>query len=64
VVDSGIWRAKVSPEMFLMKTCIVGSGSVEDAREETGESEESDETLLDRMMAVDVMMRSVQRNVN
>lgn len=33
--------------MFLTKTCIVGSGSADEAREET---EDKDEMLLERML--------------
>jgi hypothetical protein len=33
--------------MFLMKTCMVGSGSIDDAREEMDDSEEM---LLERIM--------------
>ena len=36
--------------MFLMKTCIVGSGSAEDAREETGDRDDKEEMLLERML--------------
>jgi len=40
----------LSPVMFLMKTCMVGSGSADEARDETGERDDMEETLLERMM--------------
>jgi len=40
----------LSPVMFLMKTCMVGSGSADEAREDTGESDDMEEMLLERMM--------------
>lgn len=36
--------------MFLMKTCMVGSGSIEEEREVMEDSEDSDVTLLERIM--------------
>lgn len=50
VVDSGTSRANVSPAKFFMKTCIVDSGSTDDARDDTGESEQSEAVLLERML--------------
>lgn len=46
----------LSPDMFLIKTCMVGSGSAEVEREETEESDESDETLLERILAAGVAL--------
>ena len=43
----------LSPERFLTKICIVSSGSAEGAREEV---EETLEMLLERMMAVGVVV--------
>ena len=39
----------LSPAMFLMKTCIVDSGSADDERDER---DEMDEMLLERMAAI------------
>jgi len=48
--------------MFLMKTCIVGSGSAEEEREEMGESEDSDdEMLLERMMPCRMVLSESRR---
>ena len=52
----------LSPAMFLMKTCIVGSGSAEEEREEMGESEDSDdEMLLERMIPCGVLLSERRR---
>jgi hypothetical protein len=46
----------LSPDTFLMKICMFGSGSAEEAREEM---EEMEEMLLERMMAVVVWLMAV-----
>lgn len=42
----------LSPVMSLMKTCIVDSGSTDEEREETGERDDKEEILLERMVVV------------
>lgn len=42
----------LSPATFLTNTCMVDSGSADDEREETGESEEREEMELERMLVI------------
>lgn len=43
------------PAMFLMKICIVASGSADEQREARDEIDEMDEMLLERIMTMTVM---------
>lgn len=43
------------PAMFLMKICIVASGSADEQREARDEIDEMDEMLLERIMTMAVM---------
>jgi len=51
-VDSGTSRAKVLPAMFLMKICMVDSGSADEQRDAR---DEIDEMLLERIMTMAIM---------
>jgi len=53
----------LSPVMSLTKTCIVDSGSADEEREETGESDGNEEMLLERMLTV-ICRVTVVVNVN